>query len=474
MDFKGIEKAYSSIKDKPWFPYLLLILITGLAAGLRFYKLGEWSFWIDEIFTIESTPYLHEWPIARLPIYLVMIRSALEVFGTSEWSARFVPALIGTFTIHLLYFPVRRMFTPGVALLAVLLLTISPWHIYWSQNARFYTLLLFLYSAGSFLFFFGFEKGRIFYLVASVLFFVLVIRERESGFFFVPVIFAYVLISGSRRLSLSWAASLKTMALITIPIFLYTGYDLIRVFLLGEYSYFVFFLDLFFDETSQGPFRLLLTFAYRVGIPMIIMASIGGIYLAFQKHRAGLFIFLSAVVPPLLLLVMSNFMFTVDRYIFIALPFWAILTAYALYTMYSQSAGFQKFLSLGVIALVLVTYMGENYLYFGDQQGNRPNWREAYNFIDKNRMEKDLIASTRPQVGEYYLEGRNIWINNLDENTIIQANNKVWFLIDEESGYVKPDLHSWILENAALEEVIEVRIPGKSLNIRIYSYSPSG
>jgi mannosyltransferase len=467
---KHIQFGQFTIKHE----YLLLAGITLLACALRFYKLGEWSFWIDEIYTIVNTRYLHEWPIPRLPIYLVMIRSALEVFGTSEWSARFVPALIGSVTIPLLYFPVRRMFTPGVALLAVLLLAISPWHIYWSQNARFYTLLLLLYSAGSFLFFFGFEKGKKFYLIASVVLFVLVIRERISGFFFVPVIFAYILISSSIRLSLRRAASLKTMALITIPIFLYAGYDLIRVFFLGEYSYFAFFLDLFFDEANQGPFRLLLAIIYRIGIPMIILGSIGGIYLAFQKHRAGLFIFLSAVVPPILLVVMSNFMFTVDRYIFIALPFWAILTAYVLYTMYRQSAGFQKFLSLGVIALVLVTFMGENFLYFGDQQGSRPNWREAYNYIEANKSDRDLIASTRSQIGEYYLEGRNVSINNLDENAILRSNNKVWFLIDEESGYIKPDLHRWILENAALEEVIEVRIPGKSLNIRIYSYSPSG
>ena len=32
--------------------YWLLAGITLLALILRFYKLGEWSFWIDEIFTV--------------------------------------------------------------------------------------------------------------------------------------------------------------------------------------------------------------------------------------------------------------------------------------------------------------------------------------------------------------------------------------------------------------------------------------
>ena len=38
--------------ESPAGQYAALALLTVLAAGLRFYKLGEWSFWIDEIFTL--------------------------------------------------------------------------------------------------------------------------------------------------------------------------------------------------------------------------------------------------------------------------------------------------------------------------------------------------------------------------------------------------------------------------------------
>jgi uncharacterized membrane protein len=467
------------IRSKNWIissksEYFILAAITLLAFALRFYKLGEWSFWVDEIITITSTNYLHEWPLPRLPIYLVMIRSALEFFGTNEWSARFFPALIGVISIPLLYIPIRRLFSPTVALLAVLLLTISPWHIYWSQSARFYTLLLLFYSAGSLLFFLGYEKSKVFYIIASVAFFVLVIRERISGFFFVPVILSYILFTRNIQLSLRRHSSLKTLAFIAFPVFLYAGYDLFRVFLLGEDSYFFFFLDLFVREPNQGPLRLLLAIIYRIGIPMISLGFIGGVYLTIQNHRAGLFVFLSAVIPPLLLLVFSNFMFTVDRYIFISLPYWAILTAYAVYSMFTQTAGFHKLLSIGVIALVLITYIGENVLYFGDQKGNRSNWKEAYNYIHENKMAGDMIASTRPEIGEYYLDDRIVWLNHLNPNTLQQTSDRVWFMIDEDSGYVNPGLHNWILENASLSEVVEVYIPGKSLNIRIYEYNPGG
>jgi hypothetical protein len=44
--------TYTKIKNHPASPYLLLAAITLLAAALRFYKLGEWSFWVDEFYSV--------------------------------------------------------------------------------------------------------------------------------------------------------------------------------------------------------------------------------------------------------------------------------------------------------------------------------------------------------------------------------------------------------------------------------------
>jgi hypothetical protein len=64
MNLKRIENWSTENSSRPWFHYGLLLLITLLAAALRFYKLGDWSFWIDEIYTVNhamlhfSTPEL--------------------------------------------------------------------------------------------------------------------------------------------------------------------------------------------------------------------------------------------------------------------------------------------------------------------------------------------------------------------------------------------------------------------------------
>ena len=49
---KRVDAALLRFESNLTLQYLLLGLITLVAVGLRFYKLGEWSFWIDEVWSI--------------------------------------------------------------------------------------------------------------------------------------------------------------------------------------------------------------------------------------------------------------------------------------------------------------------------------------------------------------------------------------------------------------------------------------
>jgi predicted membrane-bound mannosyltransferase len=141
-----------SASRKHFWEYFLLAAITLIAAALRFYKLGEWSFWGDEVFTIG----FQEDGFSK-SLTTSLIHGITGWLGVTEWTARLVPALIGVLSTPIFYFLIKRVFSFPVALFAALLLAVSPWHLYWSQNARFYTLLLLFYSLGLFLFLIGLE-----------------------------------------------------------------------------------------------------------------------------------------------------------------------------------------------------------------------------------------------------------------------------------------------------------------------------
>jgi 4-amino-4-deoxy-L-arabinose transferase-like glycosyltransferase len=173
-----------------------------LAAGLRFLKLGEWSFWIDEIYTInhaqvhfgtlelllQNIPPFRNW----IPVSVILTAQVLNTLGVSEWSARLVSASIGTLSIPILFFPTKRIFGSNVALIAVLLLAVSPWHIYWSQNARFYTSLMLFFTLALYAFYFGIEQDRSRYFLFFFICFYLAASERLSALIIFPVIFSYI------------------------------------------------------------------------------------------------------------------------------------------------------------------------------------------------------------------------------------------------------------------------------------------
>ena len=66
--------------------------------------------------------------------------------GITEANARFFPALIGVLTIPVFYMAIRRLLTPRIALLSALFVSCIAVASFWSQNARFYTLLLLFFT----------------------------------------------------------------------------------------------------------------------------------------------------------------------------------------------------------------------------------------------------------------------------------------------------------------------------------------
>jgi 4-amino-4-deoxy-L-arabinose transferase-like glycosyltransferase len=448
-----------------------LVGVTALAAVLRFYRLGEWSFWTDELFTVArieaeySTLPATVRRIAEvrwMPLSLVLTSPVLNMLGTHEWAARLVPAIIGVASVPLLYLPTRKIFGPTVALLAALLLAVAPWHIYWSQNARFYTSLMLLSSLALMAFFLAIERDRPLYLLGFIAFLYLAASERLHALFVVPIVVAYLLLVGLGRLEKPMRSKRRTLALLALPalIFAIPVADGLRDV-----------VTIFGGVPNHSPLRLLASIVYQLGIGTVVLALAGGTYFAVQKNRAALFMLLSALLPIILLVVVSPFMFTVDRYVFAVLPFWLVLTALALKELIDRCTGLARLLSIGLLVLVLGIFISEDALYFTFQAGNRPDWRSAYQLVDQRRSETDVVASAWPEVGRYYLNREVVWINGFDPD--MPVDQRTWFLIDEAIGGVEPAVHQWILEEGELVDVIVTRMPGKSLDIRIYLLEPA-
>lgn len=120
-----------------------------LGAILRLYELGTESLWVDEIITLRFirnySPGELLWVIPakqpHLPLYYMVLDAWTALAGTAEPALRFPSAVFGILCLPLLYLVGRRLFDRQTGLVATLLLAISPFHLYYAQETRMYSLL---------------------------------------------------------------------------------------------------------------------------------------------------------------------------------------------------------------------------------------------------------------------------------------------------------------------------------------------
>ena len=132
----------------------LLAGVVVVGAWLRFATLGSQSYWFDEaqaahelhlsFGSMLNSMVVHE---TNPPLYFVLGWLWARVFGTGEVGLRSLSALAGTAVIPIAYLCGRELVSRRAGLLAAALTALSPFMIWYSQEAREYMLLAALCAA---------------------------------------------------------------------------------------------------------------------------------------------------------------------------------------------------------------------------------------------------------------------------------------------------------------------------------------
>ena len=131
--------------------YLAFAAVVTAGAWLRLTGLGRQSLWFDEVDVVVRAQRSFDQVLRTFvaagengPLYNVMLAIWVRMAGISEVAVRLPSAVAGVATIPLLYLLARRVAGSRVGLLAAGLLTISPYHIWYSQEAKMYTIVVLL------------------------------------------------------------------------------------------------------------------------------------------------------------------------------------------------------------------------------------------------------------------------------------------------------------------------------------------
>ena len=128
-----------------------LVVLTVAAALLRFLPLGAQSYWYDEAITVElvrrpfhsmlgALPHSESTP----PLYYVLAWIWSRMVGTGETGLRSLSAVLGTLTVPATYAAALALVSRRSALFAAALVAVSPFLVWYSQEARAYALLVLL------------------------------------------------------------------------------------------------------------------------------------------------------------------------------------------------------------------------------------------------------------------------------------------------------------------------------------------
>lgn len=118
---------------RQWLPIGLILLLAG---GLYFWQLGKESLWIDELLSLERARNLNLY-VPRVFYYVTL--KFWMIWGNSDAWLRGISVLFGLGSIVLTYQLGRRLRGETEALVAALLLALSPLFIHQAQEVRMYT-----------------------------------------------------------------------------------------------------------------------------------------------------------------------------------------------------------------------------------------------------------------------------------------------------------------------------------------------
>ena len=371
-----------------------VLLIAVLAAGLRFFRLGDWSFDVDEIATLiesqslfsdaqvpdnEIFPGTYQRLPRIIPLGYVIQNAGYSIFGHSEIGSRVVPALLGVATIVLVYLLLVPVSGQLPALVTSLLLAMWPEHLCYSQFNRFYAAaILFAYLC---------------MLVGS---FVLETTRRFVPFLVVALAIAALLchtVAGAAYALVMTGVLIWALARRRAPGMFTTVMLLGGVAVLGGVLIFHVLPRRGWAagaDWGDSPTSAVLAAINRIGWPIVLLSVLGAVMTMCGEKTAnwywlGCFAMSWVVIFALPFVAISSARDVLP----LTLPAF-VLAGHAVASIYTMIRAKSRFAALAWVAVSLLLELPSLASYYAD--GSRPDFRGGAHYVAEHSREGDCVC----------------------------------------------------------------------------------
>ncbi len=398
-------------------PRNTLLFILFIACVLRIVVINQ-SLWLDEatsILTAKSYSYIGlitQFAASDFhpPLYYLVLKFWTSLFGSTEIGARNLSILCGVLSVWVVYLVGNKLFGRTIGLITALLLATAPLHVYYSQEARMYSLETLLVLISVYMFTQVLEQQSVVrWLLFTFLNILLLYTDYLPTFIFI----VYWLFIFYRRKSFSkqfvtYFAISQVVVIVSflpfVPIFIrqlqlgHTASLSLWSKALGLLS--VKSIALVFIKFSIGriSFSNKITYALFVAIPLTIFGALLAWPLTArsfllrqndddQRHDLlGLvyfWLFVPLVVGSIIAVKLS--IFDYFRFLFV-LP--------ALYLILSCAIGNLKNVTARWLLIVFVVAINSFSLftYYTHSSFHREDWRSAVSYIESNSQRPSIVV----------------------------------------------------------------------------------
>ena len=412
-----------------WGPWGLVLLATLVGAWLRLRGAGTWALWVDEAHTwrdatLPWNEFLQgadRWKYA-LPFLLLRGLLALGWIGEDPWSLRLPFVLVGIVTVPLMAIAGRRLVGVWPAVLAAWLLALNPWHVFWSQSARGYALVvlasvLVMERAHAVV-----AQGRRRDFVGFALALGIGGTSHPTAWFLVAAFVGFLVLQRMKAMPFGRLVAIAG-AVCGIALLLPE---------LGPYLPFGGFAKSK-AEASLLHYAQTAAFFFR---PAALLAAVAGLALAVVPlgRMRTLLLACFCVLPFVALGVIGHkYVKVTARYAICALPAitWAAALACVHFAAATRRWREARWLQVGAAALLPLLLLGEQVhflvTYHGEQRGQRAAWDLAVDYLHTRAAGRPLrVVTTNKPTLLYYLRP-GAYAKDVPEQ---YARNQVWPVSD--------------------------------------------
>ena len=389
----GVVAESSLAETKPRSTVVWLGIALALAATLRSYGLGTKSFWLDEtISAILAQTDRHTFTRAliyrqgNMTLYYTLLRG-WRWFGESEFIYRLFSVIAGVGAVFAIYWLGKILFGPKAGRIAALLLSVHAFHIRYSQEARGYSLLVFLTLLSCFFFVRTTQepamKDSLAYVITSVL---MVYAQVFGGLILLVQWISIFLAPAKPRKTL--LASAASIALLIAPL----AYCLL---FLSDRSQLAWLTEptaatvyrFCLDFTGDGGLLLLMLYVLLIVAAVAIPSTRSQCEDVNRRWTHG-FLLLWLLMPATLLLAVSLVRPAFEpRYLIMSVPAIVLLAADGLCRIQS------RLLSFAATTLVVILSLGGAYSYYRarSEAARTDDWRDATQYVLTHAQPGDAV-----------------------------------------------------------------------------------